>query len=145
MSRVAFIPKNARRPNAGKLFLDYLISARAQKIMANQATLFSLRERRRGPYPAAALEKELGAGSSRSRSTWALLDRAGSRRSGLAPSANQRPHASGPSCGELEGPTADSAARVASGKCRRSCFRPRVDAGASEMTAKCTHDGDTLT
>jgi iron(III) transport system substrate-binding protein len=60
MSRVAFIPKNARRPNAGKLFLDYLISARAQTIMANQATLFSLREDVEGPYSAAALSKELG-------------------------------------------------------------------------------------
>jgi iron(III) transport system substrate-binding protein len=60
MSRVAFIPKNAKRPNAGKLFLDYLISARAQKIMANQATLFSLREDVEGPYSAAALAKQLG-------------------------------------------------------------------------------------
>jgi iron(III) transport system substrate-binding protein len=60
MSRIAIIPKNAKRPNAGKLFLDYLISARAQKIMANQATLFSLREDVEGPYSAAALGKELG-------------------------------------------------------------------------------------
>jgi len=61
MSRVAFIPKNAKRPNAAKLFLDYLLSARAQKIMANQATLFSVREDVEGPYSAAALAKELGA------------------------------------------------------------------------------------
>ena len=60
MSRLAIIPKNAKRPNAGKLFLDYLISARAQKIMANQATLFSLREDVEGPYSAAALGKQLG-------------------------------------------------------------------------------------
>ena len=60
MSRVAIIPKNALRPNAGKLFLDYLISARAQKIMANQATLFSLRGDVEGPHSAAALAKELG-------------------------------------------------------------------------------------
>jgi iron(III) transport system substrate-binding protein len=60
MSRIAIIPKNAKRPNAGKLLLDYLISARAQKIMANQATLFSLREDVEGPYSAAALGKELG-------------------------------------------------------------------------------------
>jgi len=60
MSRLAFITKNARRPNAGKLFLDYLLSARAQKIMANQATLFSLREDVEGPHSAAALTKELG-------------------------------------------------------------------------------------
>jgi iron(III) transport system substrate-binding protein len=61
MSRVAFIPKNAKRPNAGKLFLDYLLSARAQSIMANEATLFSIREDVDGPYSAAALTKELGA------------------------------------------------------------------------------------
>ncbi len=60
MSRVALITKNGRRPNAGKLFLDYLISARAQKIMANQATLFSLRTDVEGPHSAAALEKALG-------------------------------------------------------------------------------------
>jgi iron(III) transport system substrate-binding protein len=60
MSRLAIIPKNAKRPNAGKLLLAYLISARAQKIMANQATLFSLRDDVEGPYSAAALGKKLG-------------------------------------------------------------------------------------
>ena len=60
MSRVAFIPNNAKRPNAGKLFMDYLLSARAQKIMANQAMLFSLREDVEGPHSAAALSRELG-------------------------------------------------------------------------------------
>jgi iron(III) transport system substrate-binding protein len=60
MSRVAFIPKNAKRPNAGKLFIDYLLSSRAQKIMANEATLFSLRDDVEGPYSASALAKELG-------------------------------------------------------------------------------------
>jgi len=60
MSRVAFIPKNAKRPNAGKLFIDYLLSARAQKIMANEAALFSLRDDVEGPYSAGALTKELG-------------------------------------------------------------------------------------
>jgi iron(III) transport system substrate-binding protein len=61
MSRVAFITVNAKRPNAGKLFLDYLLSARAQTIMANQATLFALREDVVGPHSAGALTKELGA------------------------------------------------------------------------------------
>ena len=60
MSRVAFIPKNAKRPNAAKLFMDYLLSARAQTIMANQAMLFALRDDVEGPYSAAALSKELG-------------------------------------------------------------------------------------
>jgi iron(III) transport system substrate-binding protein len=60
MSRVAFIPKNAKRPNAAKLFLDYLLSARAQKIMANEATLFAVRDDVEGPYSAAALARQLG-------------------------------------------------------------------------------------
>src|SRR5262249_15752205 len=42
-SRVAFIPKKARNPNAGKLFLDYILSKRGQEIIANKADLYSLR------------------------------------------------------------------------------------------------------
>jgi iron(III) transport system substrate-binding protein len=40
--------------------MDYLLSARAQTIMANQAMLFALRDDVEGPYSAAALSKELG-------------------------------------------------------------------------------------
>lgn len=42
-SRVAFISKHAKNPNAGKLFLDYLVSKRGQEIVANKADLYSLR------------------------------------------------------------------------------------------------------
>jgi iron(III) transport system substrate-binding protein len=42
-SRVAFIPKGAKNPNAAKLFLDYLLSKRAQTIAAGPAELYSLR------------------------------------------------------------------------------------------------------
>jgi iron(III) transport system substrate-binding protein len=42
-SRVAFISKQAKNPNAGKLFLDYLLSKRGQDIVANKADLYSLR------------------------------------------------------------------------------------------------------
>jgi iron(III) transport system substrate-binding protein len=42
-SRVAFISKKAKNPNAGKLFLDYLLSKRGQEIVANKADLYSLR------------------------------------------------------------------------------------------------------
>jgi len=42
-SRVAFISKQARNPNAAKLFLDYLLSKRGQDIVANKADLYSLR------------------------------------------------------------------------------------------------------
>ncbi len=60
MSRVAFVTKNARHPNAGKVFMDYLLSERGQKIMANQAVLYSVREDVQGPYSASALTKDLG-------------------------------------------------------------------------------------
>jgi iron(III) transport system substrate-binding protein len=43
-SRVAFISAKAKNPNAAKLFLDYLLSNRAQTIVANQAELYSLRD-----------------------------------------------------------------------------------------------------
>jgi iron(III) transport system substrate-binding protein len=42
-SRVAFISKNAKNPNAAKLFLDYLLSKRGQEIVANKADLYTLR------------------------------------------------------------------------------------------------------
>ena len=42
-SRVAFISKKAKNPNAGKLFLDYILSKRGQEIIANKADLYSLR------------------------------------------------------------------------------------------------------
>jgi iron(III) transport system substrate-binding protein len=42
-SRVAFISNKSKNPNAAKLFLDYLLSKRAQTIVANQAELYSLR------------------------------------------------------------------------------------------------------
>ena len=44
MSRIALIPKNAKHPNGAKVFLDYLLSKRAQTIVANEAELYSLRE-----------------------------------------------------------------------------------------------------
>jgi iron(III) transport system substrate-binding protein len=43
-SRVAFISAKPKNPNAAKLFLDYLLSKRAQTIIANQAELYSLRD-----------------------------------------------------------------------------------------------------
>jgi iron(III) transport system substrate-binding protein len=42
-SRVAFIAKQAKNPNAAKVFLDYLLSKRGQDIVANKADLYSLR------------------------------------------------------------------------------------------------------
>lgn len=58
LSRVALVPKVARRPNAAKLFLDYLLSARGQAIAAT-TELGSVRLDASGGL-AAALSKELG-------------------------------------------------------------------------------------
>ncbi len=60
MSRIAFIPKAARHPNAAKLFLDYLLSRRGQNLMANQSLLHSVRGDVEGVATAATLTKELG-------------------------------------------------------------------------------------
>ncbi len=60
MSRIAFIPKAARHPNAAKLFLDYVLSKRGQSLMANQSLLHSVRNDVEGQATAAALYKELG-------------------------------------------------------------------------------------
>jgi iron(III) transport system substrate-binding protein len=43
MSRVALITAKAKRPNAARLFLDYLLSQRGQNVIANQADLYSIR------------------------------------------------------------------------------------------------------
>jgi iron(III) transport system substrate-binding protein len=42
-SRVAFVSKKARNPNAGKLFLNYILSKQGQDIIANKSDLYSLR------------------------------------------------------------------------------------------------------
>jgi iron(III) transport system substrate-binding protein len=60
MSRVAFIPKVARHPNAAKLFLDYVLSKRGQTLMANQSLLHAVRSDVEGQATAAALYKDLG-------------------------------------------------------------------------------------
>lgn len=60
MSRIAIIPKIAKRANAGKVFLDYLLSARGQEIIGNQALLFSIRPDVQGETTAATLKKEMG-------------------------------------------------------------------------------------
>jgi iron(III) transport system substrate-binding protein len=59
-SRIAFIPKGARHPNAGKLFLDYILSKRAQTIMANKALIYALRDDVEGQATAANLTKQMG-------------------------------------------------------------------------------------
>jgi iron(III) transport system substrate-binding protein len=58
-SRVAFISKDAKNPNAGKLFLDYLLSKRGQEVVA-KADLYSLRSDIDGPATLTAVTKLIG-------------------------------------------------------------------------------------
>jgi iron(III) transport system substrate-binding protein len=59
-SRVAFISKSAKNPNAAKLFLDYLLSKRGQDIVANKADLYSLRDDVEGEATVKAVTKAIG-------------------------------------------------------------------------------------
>ncbi len=60
MSRLVFLAKNAKNPNAAKLFVDYLLSKRGQTIIAEQADLYAMRTDITGKDPAPGLAKELG-------------------------------------------------------------------------------------
>lgn len=60
MARIAIIPKAAKHPNAAKVFLDYLLSARGQEILANQCMLFAIRSGVTGEATESNLEKLLG-------------------------------------------------------------------------------------
>ena len=59
-SRIAFISKNARNPNAAKLFLDYVLSKRGQTVMSEKSLVYSIRSDVPGQITAAGLNKELG-------------------------------------------------------------------------------------
>jgi iron(III) transport system substrate-binding protein len=60
MSRVMFISKTAKNPNAAKLWLDYILSKRGQDIVANKAELGSIRNDVQGEMTAAGYQKQLG-------------------------------------------------------------------------------------
>jgi iron(III) transport system substrate-binding protein len=60
LSRLAFVAKNAKNPNAGKLWLDYLLSKRGQTITAEQAELYSIRTDITGKDSGVNFAKELG-------------------------------------------------------------------------------------
>ena len=60
MSRVMFVNKVAQNSNAAKLWLDYILSARGQTIIANQAELGSIRADVEGDLTAKGLAKTLG-------------------------------------------------------------------------------------
>ena len=60
LSRVIFISKGAKQPNAAKLWIDYVLSKRGQKVIGEQAQLYSMRDDVEGEYTAAALKKQYG-------------------------------------------------------------------------------------
>ena len=60
LSRVIFIGKGARQPNAAKVWVDYVLSKRGQKIIGDVCELYSMRDDVEGQYTAAALKKEYG-------------------------------------------------------------------------------------
>ncbi len=60
MSRVALVPKAAKHPNAGRLFLDFLLSQRGQEIIAGKSDLFAIRSGVTGEFTAAQLQAQMG-------------------------------------------------------------------------------------
>jgi iron(III) transport system substrate-binding protein len=60
MSRIAFINRDAKNPNAAKLWLDYLLSQRGQTVIANRARLYSIRSDVEGEATASSLKQALG-------------------------------------------------------------------------------------
>jgi iron(III) transport system substrate-binding protein len=60
MSRIAILPKSAKHPNAGKVFLDYLLSQAGQEIMARKADLFAIRAGVTGEFTATQLQQQMG-------------------------------------------------------------------------------------
>ncbi len=61
LTRVAFILRNARHPEAARLWLDHLLSAHGQALLAERAGLFSVREDAERLTTAAGLRRQLGA------------------------------------------------------------------------------------
>jgi iron(III) transport system substrate-binding protein len=61
LSRVLFIGKQAKNPNAAKLWTDYILSQRGQKLIGGDVELFSIRSDVDAEYTAASLAKQLGA------------------------------------------------------------------------------------
>jgi iron(III) transport system substrate-binding protein len=60
MSRVAIISAKTQRPNAAKLFLDYLLSRRGQTVIGGRADLYALRDDVAGPTTARGVTEQIG-------------------------------------------------------------------------------------
>src|SRR5207237_10918541 len=61
LSRVMFIGKTAKNPNAAKVWTDYVLSQRGQKLIGSDVELFSIRNDVDAEYTAAKLNQQLGA------------------------------------------------------------------------------------
>ena len=60
LSRVMFIGKQAKNPNAAKVFLDYILSQRGQKLIGSDVELFSVRDDVEAEYTAGKLRQQMG-------------------------------------------------------------------------------------
>lgn len=60
MSRVLFINKSAKHPNAAKLWMDYILSKRGQTVIANESKLYAIRADVSGETTSAELIKQVG-------------------------------------------------------------------------------------
>ncbi len=60
MSRIAILPKAAKHPNAGRLFLDFLLSQPGQEIIARKSDLFAIRSGVTGEFTAGQLQGQMG-------------------------------------------------------------------------------------
>ena len=60
VSRVAFIARNAPNPPGARLWLDYMLSAPGQQLLAASGGLYGIRADSARPHSAAALESRLG-------------------------------------------------------------------------------------
>ena len=60
LSRVMFIGKQAKNPSAAKLWVDYILSQRGQKLIGGDVELFAIRNDVDAEYTAASLAKQLG-------------------------------------------------------------------------------------
>ena len=60
LSRVMFIGKKAKNPNAAKLWTDYILSQRGQKLIGGDVELFAIRNDVDAEFTAASLAKQLG-------------------------------------------------------------------------------------
>jgi iron(III) transport system substrate-binding protein len=60
LSRVMFISKHAKHPNAAKLWADYVLSQRGQKVIGDALELFAVRDDVDAEYTAAKVRDRIG-------------------------------------------------------------------------------------